>query len=284
MTETPPAPMVQRKSRGQWRRILMIVALYLGGLAHWALFFGTLAEPLRGPTFTREDWRKEYRYASVLQQAVRQGAVPYYISRPIHTRRFLALPEVTWSPQVVLLRILEPGPFVLANTWLLYSVGFLGLVALARRLRLGTLPFVFVFLLFFLNGHVTAHLAVGHSMWAAHFLLPWFCLAVLALAEEPTPGRAPLAVALVLFAMLLQGGFHLFVWCVMLVGLLGLFDRRKLRAVAEALVWAAALAALPLGAGLLPPGPQGPGLHLGRSEPRRSVARAGEPRASRRGA
>jgi hypothetical protein len=42
--------------------------------------------------------------------------------------------------------------------------------------------------------------------------------------------------------MLLQGGFHLFVWCVMLVGLLGLFDRRRLRAVAEALAWAAALA------------------------------------------
>ena len=50
----------------------------------------------------------------------------------------------------------------------------------------------------------------------------------------------------------------------------GVFDRRKLRAVAEALVWAAALAALPPGAGLLPAGPQGPGLHLGRSEPRRS--------------
>jgi hypothetical protein len=220
----------------------VIAALYLGGLVHWALFFGTLAEPLRGPAFTREDWPKEYRYASILQQAVRQGGVPYFISRPIHTRRFLALPEVTWSPQVVLLRVLEPGPFVLANTWLLYSVGFLGLVALERRLRLGMLPFTFVFLLFFLNGHVTAHLAVGHSMWAAHFLLPWFCLAVLVLAEDPSHRRAPLAVALVLFVMLLQGGFHLFVWCVMLVGLLGLFDRRKLRGVAEALVWAAALA------------------------------------------
>ncbi len=239
---------------GRWQRVLLIAALYLGGLVHWALFFGTLAEPLRGPTFTREDWRKEYRYATVLQQSVRQGVVPYYISRPIHTRRFLALPEVTWSPQVVLLRALEPGRYILANTWLLYSAGFLGLVALARRLALGTLPFVFVFLFFFLNGHLTAHLAVGHSMWAAHFLLPWFCLALLALAAHPGPAgtrsfgedplgrRAPLAVALVLFAILLQGGFHLFVWCTMLVGLLGVFDRRRLRAAAEALIWAAALA------------------------------------------
>ena len=95
-----------QRSRGRWQRIVILAALYLGGLVHWALFFGTLAEPLRGPSFTREDWRKEYRYASVLQQAVRQHVVPYYISRPIHTRRFLALPEVSWSPQVVLLRAL----------------------------------------------------------------------------------------------------------------------------------------------------------------------------------
>jgi hypothetical protein len=226
----------------RWQRALIVAALYLGGLVHWALFFGTLDDPLRGPSFTREDWRKEYRYASVLQQAVCQGVVPYYISRPIHTRRFLALPEVNWSPQVVLLRVLEPGPFILANTLLLYSIGFFGLIALGRRLGFGALPFSFVFLLFFLNGHLTAHLAVGHSMWAAHFLLPWFCLAILSLARDPTPRRAPLAVALVLFAMLLQGGFHLFVWCVMLVGLLGVFERHKLRGVAEALLWAVALA------------------------------------------
>lgn len=233
---------MERDSRGRWQRVLLIGALYLGGLVHWTLFFGTLAEPLRGPSFTREDWRKEYRYTSVLQQAVREGVVPYYISRPIHTRRFLALPEVNWSPQILALRFLEPGPFILADTLLLYSLGFLGLLALARHLGLGVLPLSFVFLLFFLNGHLTAHLAVGHSMWAAHFLLPWFCLAVLVLAEDPSQRRAPLAVASVLFAILLQGGFHLFVGCTMLVGLLAVFDRRKLRAVVEALAWAAALA------------------------------------------
>ncbi len=219
----------------------MIAALYVGGLVHWALLFGTLAEPFRGPAFTREDWRKEYRYTSILQQAVRQGEVPYFISRPIHTRRFLALPETTWSPQIILLRVLDPGRFLLVNTCLLYTAGFVGLLALGRQLRLGSLPLVFLFLLFFLNGHVTAHLAVGHSMWAAHLLLPWLCLAVLVLADDPSHRRAPLAVALVLFIVLLQGGFHLFVWCVMLMGLLAVFDRRKLRAVARALAWTLAL-------------------------------------------
>jgi hypothetical protein len=231
----------RKERRGRWRRVAVIAALYLGGLVHWALFFGTAAEPLRGPSFTREDWRKEYRYVSILQQALSRHVLPYYISRPIHTRRFLSLPEVSWSPQVVLLRALAPGPFLLANAWLLYSLGFVGLLVLARRLRLTALPFVFLFLLFFLNGHLTAHLAVGHSMWVAHFLLPWFCLALLALTDDSAPRRAPLAVALVLFAVLLQGGFHLFVWCVMLVGLVGIFERRWLRAVAETLVWTAAL-------------------------------------------
>ncbi len=240
MNEGVPAAAVG-PARGGRRRIGLLAVLYLGGLVHWALFLGTFTQPLRGPTFSFEDWPKEYRYASILQQAVRQGEVPYFISRPIHTRRFLALPEVSWSPQVVLLRVLEPGRFVLANTCLLYSTGFLGLLLLARRLRLGSLPLVFLFLLFFLNGHLTAHLAVGHSMWAAHLLLPWFCLAVWAFAEHPEDRRAPVGVALVLFLLLLQGGFHLFVWCVMLVGLIGLFDRRKLRPAAAALLWTAAL-------------------------------------------
>ncbi len=225
----------------RWRRLALVGALYLGGLVHWALFFGTPAAPLRGPTFTREDWRKEYRYASILQQALQQRTVPYEISRPIHTRRFLSLPEVNWSPQILLLLGLEPGPFLLANTCLLYTAGFAGLLLLAKRLGLGTLPFVFLFLFFFLNGHLTAHLAVGHSMWAAHFLLPWFCLALLELTSDPSSRRAPLAVALSLFAILLQGGFHLFVWCAMLVGLVGLFERGRLRVVLEALLFAGAL-------------------------------------------
>ena len=82
------APGAALGSARRWARWLFLATLYLAGAAHWTWFFGTAAEPFRGPSFTREDWPKEYRYYSILQQAVREGEMPYLISRPIHTRRF----------------------------------------------------------------------------------------------------------------------------------------------------------------------------------------------------
>lgn len=233
------APRPQRR----WPARLLLAILYLGGAAHWIWFFGTVADPLRGPSFTREDWPKEYRYYKVLQQAVREGEIPYAISRPIHTRRFLSLPEVNWSPQILLLRVLEIGPFILVHTLLLYSAGFLGLVLLKRHLVLGPLPFTLLFLVFFFNGHLTAHLAVGHSMWAAHFLFPFPVLGTLLLLENPSNRQIPLAMALCLFLVLLQGGFHAFVWWVFLLGLVPLFDRTALGPVLRTLWWTGLLAA-----------------------------------------
>jgi hypothetical protein len=217
--------------------------LYLGGAAHWVWFFGTAADPLRGPSFTREDWPKEYRYYSVLQEAVRDGEIPYAISRPIHTRRFLSLPEVNWSPQILLLRVLEVGPFILAHTLLLYSAGFVGLLLLKRHLRLGLLPFTFLFLVFCFNGHLTAHLAVGHSMWAAHFLFPFPVLGTLLLLESPSDRRVPPALGLALFLILLQGGFHAFVWWLLFLALVPLFHRAALGPVLQTLAWAGFLSA-----------------------------------------
>lgn len=221
----------------------LLLGLYLAGVLNWVVLFGTAADPLRGPSFTHEDWPKEYRYYSLLQQAVREARLPYYISRPIHTRRFLALPEVSWSPQVLLLRFLEVGPFVLANTLLLYTAGFIGLLLLRHRFRLSLAPFALMFLLFNLNGHVVAHLAVGHSMWVAHFLLTFVVLAVLDLVTGRGGGVSELGLALVLFLMLLQGGFHHFTWCVFFLGLLALFERARAGAILRTLLWTAALSA-----------------------------------------
>lgn len=226
-----------------WARWLLLGTLYLAGAAHWTWLFGTAAEPFRGPSFTREDWPKEYLYYSILQQALREGEVPYFISRPIHTRRFLSLPEVNWSPQILLLRVLDVGPFILVHTLLLYSAGFAGLLLLKRHLALGPLPFAFLFLVFNFNGHLTAHLAVGHSMWAAHFLFPFLLLGTLRLLEEPGDRRTPLALALALFLVLLQGGFHAFVWWVFVLGLLAVFDLSTLRPVVATLAWAGLLSA-----------------------------------------
>lgn len=225
------------------RRTLPLGLLLLAGALHWMVFLGPSARPWKGPAFTIEDWPKEYRYYEVLQQAVREGRVPLYISRPIHTRKFLALPETSWSPQVLLLGVLGIGPFVVVNTLLLYAAGCVGLLLLRKRYGLSLPAFAFLFLAFMLNGHITAHLAVGHSMWAGYFLLPLFAVPVLDLVEGRARRATPLLIALVLFAILLQGALHVFVWCLMLLGLVGVLSFRLLPAILRALAWTAGLAA-----------------------------------------
>src|SRR5262249_847935 len=131
------------------------------------------------------------------------------------------------------------GLFVLFHNLLLYSLGFLGGLWLKQRYRLSLVPFAAFFVLFNFNGYITAHLAVGHSMWSGYFLLPFFCLFILEWVEEETSLVPPLKLALVLFAILLQGSLHLMTWCGLLVVLIVLWNGR---------LWKGGLVALGFGA------------------------------------
>jgi hypothetical protein len=186
-----------------------LLLLYLIGVVHWLWFFN------RGDlSFSTHDWPKEHSYYTVLQEAMASGRVPYHFEPPRHgTDRFLGLPETNLSPQVLLLPWMDVGRFVLVNIVLLYSVGYVGCLLLRRRYHLSLVPFATVYLLFSFNGYITAHLAVGHSMWAGYFLLPFFSLYLLEWVEERASAVPALKLALVLFAMMLQGSFHLVIWC-----------------------------------------------------------------------
>ena len=224
----------------------VLLALFVGGAAAWATLLSADGRLLGGPAPAVEDWPKEFRYARVLQQAVQEHRLPLYVSRPILTgRKLLAIPELNCAPQVLLLGWLPPATFLVVDALLLYTLGFGGLLLLRRRYGLGLLPFALLALVFFFNGHLVAHLAIGHSMWAAHFLLPFFVLFVLELVEEPRP-RTPPLIALVLFAILLRGGVHLFAWSVLFLLLLAACNPRRARAVLATLLWAAALGAVRL--------------------------------------
>jgi hypothetical protein len=224
--------------RGAWAAL---AALFLAGVLHWLVFFGVFEG---GMSFAVADWPKEFRYYSAVRQALLEGRVPYYVSRPIHqTRKLLALPELSWSPQVALLRVVDVPAFLAVNTVLLYAAGFAACLALGRRYRLSTAPFLLLVLVALFNGHVTAHLAVGHSMWAGALLLPAFALLVLALLEDPGRRTTPVWIGLLLFAILLQGSFHVFVWCLLFLGLLLAFHSAGRRAVLAAMFWSLALGA-----------------------------------------
>jgi hypothetical protein len=184
---------------------------------------------------------------------VREGRVPYFVTEPILiTRKLLAVPEVSTSPQLLLLRVMPVGTYLVVNTLLLASAGFVGLLRLRRRYGLGAVPFTVLVLLFFGNGHITAQLSVGHSMWVGYFLLSWLVLWVLELLDDDgNDGAGPRRLfgpklGVLLFALMLQGSFHIFIWCVLLLLLLAAFQTRLWPAVWRGLAWGVALSAVRL--------------------------------------
>jgi hypothetical protein len=215
----------------------LLAALIAMAVLHTAFLFGI---PPRLPRETG-DWPKEIRYYSILQEAVQHGRVPYFISRPIQeTRKFLAIPETVLSPQVILLRWMSIDAFVFTNVLLLQAVGLAGVLAIGRRHGLSPPVLVTLWLLLAFNGHITAHFAIGHSMWGGYFFLPFFFLRVLDLAGGARDGRWPIHVGLLLGAMLMQGSYHVFVWCVLLLLLL-LPTVPARSAIVATLLWAAGL-------------------------------------------
>jgi hypothetical protein len=206
-----------------WTGRVVVPGLFLLGVAHWVLFldFGRIG-------FDLHDWVQEgWRYA-FLQQAVLSRQLPLYVSSPFTpVERFIARPDTVLSPQVLLLGWLDLGPFVLVNTLLLYGAGFSGLLLLRRRYKLAPVPFTALFLLFNFNGHITAHIAVGHSMFAGYFLLSFFVLLLLQLVDDGQAGWKWVArLSLLLFVLFLQGAFHQFIWCLVFLFLLAIFQPR----------------------------------------------------------
>ncbi|MEI7436924.1 MAG: hypothetical protein WCL16_09000 [bacterium] len=193
--------------------------LFLLGIAHWCLFMqaGELF-------FNSGDWAKEYKYFAVLQEAVQTGRMPYHVSVPLSlmsTQRFMAIPETLslfWPPTLLLI-FLNVKQFILANTLILYSVGFAGCLLIRNRYRLSPFIFLLLFTLFNFNGYITAHLAAGHSMWVGYFFLPMIAYFLLKILEQQDGWAASGWLAASLFGMLLQGAFHMFIWCLMFLGL-----------------------------------------------------------------
>lgn len=232
-------------------------AVYAGGLAAlyligaWAIYY-----LLNGGTIqlTLHDWAEVTapRYA-FLKDAVTKADLPlhmpgYWGLRNV-TDRFLAVPDTNIGPQILLLRFMDLERFFLIQTWLLYTIGYAGLILLARSLRLSLLTFATLFGLFFFNGNIIDHIVVGHVNWAMNFLFPYFVFLILRLLDGWQNINWIALMALFLFALLLQGAFHLFVACLFFLGMLWLVAPAARRPIFLSGVFAAGLGA----SRLLPP-------------------------------
>jgi hypothetical protein len=230
----------------RWVNRICLVLLFVLGILHWGYFLNWGSVP-----FDLHDWTETGPYYSFLRQALLTHQLPLHITSPlVTTDRYLARPDTLFSPQAFLLYFFEPGPFTLVNVLILYSIGFIGLLLLQKRYALSPAAFSGLFLLINFNGHITDHLAVGHSEWVGYFLLPFFALLVLqALDKTKIDWTWVLLMALVLFFLTLQGAFHMFLWCLIFLLALGLFYPRYVRLVFAAILSGVALSLLRL----LPP-------------------------------
>jgi hypothetical protein len=194
-----------------------LLILYTLGIFHWTYFY-------RSGEFDLFylDWFKEYSYYSLIRQSLETGQIPYHYDqrwpdgqREFHqsTDKFLGLPESNLAPDILLLPWVDTSKFFVVHTIVLYTVGFIGCLALRRRYRIGWIPFTALWLLFNFNGYITSHLSVGHSMWNGYFLLSFLVYYLLECIDRPTELTPALALAAVLFGMMLVGDFHQVIWC-----------------------------------------------------------------------
>jgi hypothetical protein len=217
-----------------WPSILWYAGLFLLGIFVFGNFF-----EWGGHTLEYHDWANVTGPRFLfLRTAVKSGQLPMHISDPstLHgwTTRYLAVADAFISPQLVLLYRLSIQRFNLANVWILYSLGFAGMLALRNRLRLSPVAFAAVFLLFNFNGDILAHYSVGHATWGGYFLFPWFVWLVMRLLDGERSWRWTFGVAALLFIIWLQGSFHQFVWLLILLALIGIFVRGTFWAVVRA--------------------------------------------------
>ena len=151
--------------------------------------------------------------------------------------QYLARQNRPLSPQILLLLFLNPATYVLVNVWIFYGLGFWGLLLIRERYKLSFVSFLFMFLLFNLNGHIVAHMGSGHFEWVGYFLLPFYVLLILKMVEgEPTGWRWLLSMSVVLLGIVLQGAAHFFIYCVAFMLLAALFQPRFFIPVIKAIV------------------------------------------------
>lgn len=212
----------EQEKKYRWLTVGFLAGLFLLGVALWGKFFNWGRIP-----FDWHDWAEvNAARMAFLRDAIQKGVLPLHMPDASALRnvtdRFMAIPDVILSPQILLMKVLDVGQFVLANTILLYAVGMLGLLWFKRKYSISLAAFTILFLLFNFNGHILAHNSVGHITWGGYFLFPWLLALTLQLLEGDHSWRWVTLTALLLFAMWLQGSFHQFIWSLLFLAILAL--------------------------------------------------------------
>ncbi len=223
-----PDDWLSRSTAGVW-----LLGLYAYGLRLWSIFYSQ-----GNISFDFLDWGEVAgpRYALLKDAAVR-GILPLHAADLTALRgvtdRYFAIADTPFSPQYLLLKWLPTGQYLFLDTLLFYTLGFIGLLLIYRKYKLSPFTFSVMYLLFNFNGYLVSHLAVGHNNWTAHFLIPFVVLLIFSLIEKQEfSWKWVLGFSFLELVILLQGGFHLFLWILIFLAVLALFNPRLIKSAA----------------------------------------------------
>lgn len=194
--------------------IFIILSLFACGAFIWVDFFnyGKL-------TLLAHDWVKEDAYLTTLRSSLNTGSIPWCWSKPFYhnTPIFLANPEISLTPDILLLPFVTNNVFFILHLLIFYTAGFFGCLKIRKIHGIGLLPFFILWLVFNFNGYIVSHLAVGHYQWTGYFLLPFFFLLLTDMTKESrtikSHTNAPIYMGLIFGLLFLNGSFHIAIWC-----------------------------------------------------------------------
>lgn len=226
-----------------------LLGLYAVGIFLWGKVFEWGKAPL-----DFFDWALiNIPRLSFVRDSILTGVLPLHMrdTASLHdvTNRFLALPDVITTPQMLLMRFFSVSEYVFFDVLLHYSLGFLGLLWFYRKFHLSLYTFSWLFFLFGFNGYIVAHYSVGHFTWAGYFLFPFFFALVLQLLEAGPSWRWVFQLSLLFFYMILAGSQHHYVWLVLFLFFLALISWKHLPWLAAVVFFSGMMSAIRL----LPP-------------------------------
>lgn len=180
--------------------------------------------------FATQDWVKEWTYYTALRESLQRGELPWFLNEPFQgTPRYFANAETIVSPLGVLLKWLDVSTFVVARAVVLMIAGLVSAYYLTRDLRLGPVASLAFLAIFLMNGHVIAHLETGHLQWISYWLLPAVLLFIHRAATGNMSPRTLAGLALSLALIVVEGGWHPYVWSLIFIGAFVIGGRSRWR-------------------------------------------------------
>jgi hypothetical protein len=212
--------------KSKWIKVFFFVGLYLCGVIIWGSLLNW------GNVSAVHDWAEiNLPRLAFLQNAVRTLSLPLHMAGTGALRgltdRFLSIPDVILSLDIILLSFLNIDTFILIHWLFCYTLGFISLIWLYKRHNVQPDSLFLLFILVNFNGHIVSHLSVGHFTWGGYFLFPWLIILCMELRTVKRNWIWISAVAVLMLFMWLLGSFQQYIIGLILLLLFSLFSWRK---------------------------------------------------------